>query len=109
MLAWKFFDSDDAGNAVPKRAWQLILAVSFIAPTVFPVVVYFIFHDLPPWWLVCQGVIALVVLVFIFLSAQRWQLQNLGAATVGLALLGLSITIAEFPLFPFNLKSNEPL
>lgn len=109
MLAWKFFSGDDAGNAAPKIAWQLILAVSFIAPAIFPVVVYFVFHDLPPWWLICQGIIAVIVLVFIFLLAQRWPLRNLAAATVGLALLGLSITIAEFPLFPFNLKSNEPL
>ena len=109
MLAWKFFGSDPAGHSPPRMAWQLILATSLVPSAVFPIAVYFIFHDPPPLWLDCQGVIALAVLAFVFISAQKWKLPTIAGATVGLALLSLLATIAEFPLFPFNLKSNEPL
>jgi 4-amino-4-deoxy-L-arabinose transferase-like glycosyltransferase/membrane-associated phospholipid phosphatase len=109
MLAWKFFGTERADESVPKIAWQIVLATSLAPPAIFPIAVYFIFHDPPPLWLDCQGIIALAVLIFVFISARKWKLPAIAGATTGLALLSLVATIAEFPLFPFNLKSNEPL
>jgi hypothetical protein len=109
MFAWRFFGDDSAKESIPRWAWQIGLAVCFLLPILFPLFVYFLLHDQLTWWLVCQTPIALALLVLAVLLARKWNRETAAAASVGLALLGFFAIIAEFPLFEFNFKANQPL
>lgn len=108
LLAWRFF-GDRADEIPSKNLWQIGLGISFLLPVFFPLVIVFLLHQALPFWMKCQMPIALAILVFIVLSARKWNRETVATFTVGLSLLGLFITIAEFPLFEFDFKANEPL
>ncbi len=111
LLAWRFFGSPDlAGKmSAPLRVWRISLAISFLSPAIFPLIVCFILHDKPPLWLICQGPLAAAFLILIFISSQKWDRQRIAGFTVGLALAGFYVIFAELPLFPINLKANQTL
>ena len=109
LLAWRFLGNNQAATSAPKIIWQIGLGATFVLPVIFPLVVFFLMHDKLPWWLECQVPIALAVLVLAVRQARKWEPKTIAAFTVGLGLCGLLLTIAEFPLFDFNFKSNQPL
>ena len=109
LLAWKFLDGSRTDESAPKIIWRIGLAAAFVLPVIFPLLVFFLMHDKLPWWLVCQAPIALAILILIFKLAQKWKQEKIAAFSVGLALAGFFLTMAEFPLFDFNFKSNQPL
>jgi len=109
MLAWRFFGDDPAKDSVPRWAWQIIVAFCFVAPIIFPFFVYFLLHGQTSWWLACQTPIALALLVLVIVLSRKWDRATIAACIAGLALLSLFATIAEFPLFEFDFKANQPL
>jgi 4-amino-4-deoxy-L-arabinose transferase-like glycosyltransferase len=109
MLAWRFFGDNHAAESVPKIFWKIGAAFCFLLPAIFPLFVFFLLHDQGSVWLDVQTPLILVILALILVRARNWNREKIAAYSVGLALLGFFITIAEFPLFDFNFKSNQPL
>lgn len=107
MLAWKFFGGDR--EYAPKIIWQIILAIPFLFLAVFPFVVFFLLHDKLPFWFVCQVPLSLAIVVLASVLARQWQRETIAAVSAGLALLAFFTFIAEFPLFDFDFKANQPL
>jgi 4-amino-4-deoxy-L-arabinose transferase-like glycosyltransferase len=107
MLAWRFFG--DGREHVPKIAWRIILAVPFLAPAIFPFIVFFLLHDQAPLWLKCQVPLAVSIVIFVSVLARKWQRETIAAVSAGLTLVTFFIIVGEFPLFDFDFKANQPL
>jgi 4-amino-4-deoxy-L-arabinose transferase-like glycosyltransferase len=109
LLAGRFFGGDGSPEAVPKIIWQIGLAASFVLPAIFPLVVHFLMHDTVPVWLECQTPVAAIIVIGIILASRKWPGEKIAAFSAGLALLGFFAIIAEFTLFDFDFKDNQPL
>lgn len=109
LLAWRFFSSEIDAETAPKAVWRIGLVAPLIFPAGFPLLVLFLLHQSLPWWMKLQTPLALALLISIFTASRRLKPAAIAALSVGMALLGFFSTLAEFPLFQFNFKDNQPL
>ena len=109
MLAWRFFGGYRTEEAVPNIVWRIGLAISLLLPAILPLLVFLFLHETLPLWIKFQAPVVVATLIVVFLQARKWRPEKIAACSVSFALLGFFISVAEFPLFDFNFKSNQPL
>jgi 4-amino-4-deoxy-L-arabinose transferase-like glycosyltransferase len=109
LLALRFFNEESATGFAPRWAWRICLASSPILPATFPMLVKFDFHDELPEWMKWQTPVAAGMVILIFWLARKWKPSACAAGAAALTLLGLTITVAEIPLFETAMRDNQTL
>jgi 4-amino-4-deoxy-L-arabinose transferase-like glycosyltransferase len=109
LLAWRFFNEDQADKMAAPWAWRCCLASALILPATIPLQVKFIFDAPLPGWLPWQTALAAGMAILILWLARKWRPSACAAGVTFLALSGLFITVAEVPRFETGLRDNQTL
>jgi 4-amino-4-deoxy-L-arabinose transferase-like glycosyltransferase len=109
MLAWRFFNNEQAITSVPEWAWRICLACGLLLPAVFPWLLVLAFHDSLPTWMKWQTPVIVAIVLWILWLARKWRPTPCAALTIGLAVCGFMVTVAEIPLFQTTLRRNQTL
>jgi 4-amino-4-deoxy-L-arabinose transferase-like glycosyltransferase len=109
MLALRFFGEGRAAESAPRWAWRICLASSLLLSAIFPALVKFAFHDELPEWLKWQTPVFAIAAFLIFWLARKWKPSACAAGAATLAILSLTLTVAEIPLFETDMRDNQTL
>ena len=109
MLAWRFFGNPPQAKSALASAWRFCLGSSLLLPAVFPLAMVYAFHNPLPGWMKWQTTVMAGIFPFVVWLTRKWKPSACATLTIGLAILGLVITVAEIPLFQNKLRRNQTL